>query len=1301
MESFRAPLLPSNPKTDDWKFFQRQIQNYLFIVAANEDQKLPVLLNCLGRDGLDIFDGLPEPKDSYKEAISRFDAHFECRQSILLRRKAFFNARQGAHECATDFACRLRRLVKECDFGSSLITLLRDIFVCGVYDDRLGERLLAEDAASLTFETALAKAEAFERARADRQTVTPSVAAIEKPQQRSRQMHAQPAQPANASADGLSSRCYRCGSSNHRANYPQCPAKNATCHNCQRKGHFGKACKSKPARPLANKQAIAQVNLHDNDNHNIFCSHTHKNACHRQVLMNEQSVSVLIDTGADVNVLPKDCLSHLEIRPTSATIKAWGNFPIPVLGTAMIAVQYGSEKIPAEFFVVDLPSSVVTPLLNFALCKDLGLMAELASPTPEASINSVTNSPHTNKLLEDFRDIFERKGSLQTGYEYSITLKNDAIPFSPPARRLAPSLHERVKAELDEMETSGVIQKITQPTPYCAPMVVAYKKSGEIRICADFRKLNESIEREHFQIPTFEELTMKVVNPKFFSQLDCRNGFHQVPVSTESQPYLAFSTPFGRYAYTKLPFGISSAPEVFSRSMYSVLEGIPNILIYIDDIILWGTTQEEHDKTLELVLQRLNSAGLALNKQKCQFSVQSISFLGHVWSTSGIHPCPSKVAAIANMPLPDSVTALRTFLGLACYVGQRFVPHFSTLVAPLWEMTRQGSDLTWNQDSIRAFENVRSEISNITSRSYLDPKKKLTVQSDASGVGIGAVILQEGTIISCSSRGLTPVEKRYSQIEREFLAIVFALGRFSSMLIGQNFELQTDHAPLLRILQKPLDSISNRMQRWVVAIQHFSFTVTHIKGVKNVLADALSRNPVPLDPTPEEVAEYSVCFALKSLSLDLSQIASESSRDPLLLKVAEAVSRDWPASHKSLSPFYSFRDEISLKEGRNPGEFVLCKGDVVIIPESLRDHFLRMSHEGHAGVNKTKAVLRALVYWPGMNHSIESFARNCVPCRTFSTRGDNAPLTVVAEEKSVPWDTVAIDLTGPSELLQGHTLLTLIDLHSRYPEVHILKQANSHSIIDALTTTFSKFGLPKTILSDNGSPFTSDEFESFLSSSGISHVRSSNYHPRCNGAIERFHFSLKDRLKKILHEETFPLKRAIEKVLYDLRSSPHDMTGETPFFRLFGRPMPTKLSRCVESDPISPTYRTRSAKDEYEKRWHTKSTPYKAGDIVLARKGDKKPFLHKGVIIKQVAQYTYKIDFGGYTRTYNQRHLKSLQHETKTHWQDYMNANEAYDAVPPASTDVTQASTEETTHRPIRRSNRQTKLVDRFGVVTY
>ena len=516
----------------------------------------------------------------------------------------------------------------------------------------------------------------------------------------------------------------------------------------------------------------------------------------------------------------------------------------------------------ALFYVVDLPSSAVTPLLAYDLCKELGLIADLAGLTTQQRGSNVDP-------VKDYAHLFSRQGNLQTGYEYSVTLKSEITPFSPPARRLPPALHTKVQDELQRMENAGVIRKITDPTIFCAPMVVAYKKSGDIRICADFRKLNQNIEREQFQMPTFEEMSAKVSNPKFFSQLDCKIGFHQIPVHKDSQGYLSFSSPTGRWAYRKLPFGISSAPEIFSRCMHSILEGISNVLIYIDDVVIWGTSREEHDNTLKEVLRRLDDAGLALNREKCQFGVQSVNFLGHIWSTEGISPDPSKISAITEMPLPDSIQSLRTFLGLATYAGQRHVPHFSTLVSPLWDLTKQ-TNLQWDETSKLAFETVRSAIANATMRSYLNRNKPVTIQVDASGIGIGAALIQEGRVLIFASRSLTAIERRYAQIEREFLSIVFVLKRFSMTLLGLTVEIQTDHAPIINILRKPLDAISNRMQRWVVSIQHFNFSIKHIRGVDNIVADALSRNPVSGQASPEELAEHTVCFVLKSLGLNLS-----------------------------------------------------------------------------------------------------------------------------------------------------------------------------------------------------------------------------------------------------------------------------------------------------------------------------------------------------------------------------------------------------------------------------------------------
>lgn len=691
--------------------------------------------------------------------------------------------------------------------------------------------------------------------------------------------------------------------------------------------------------------------------------------------------------------------------------------------------------------------------------------------------------------------------------------------------------------------------------------------------------------------------------------------------------------------------------------MAALLSGIDNILIYIDDVVIATETLEEHAATLRQVFERFDAAGLALNKEKCHIGRPHIQFLGHIWSSNGITPSPEKQRALKEMPLPDSLQSLHSFLGLAAYVGQHTVPHYSTLCQPLWKMMKE-TTIHWTPERCAVFEKLCVLLSEKATLAYFDPNKPTVVQTDASGKGLGAVLLQDSKPVIYVSRTLTDTERRYSQIEREFLAIVFGMKRLEKYLIGLKFELQTDHKPLLSIFKKPIDCLSNRLQRWLITVQHLHFHVSHIHGEDNVLSDCLSRNAIRGAPTPEEQAEYTVCGIMKSYPLDLREVAANTVEDATLQALITAVQSNWVSpSSKALLPYYHIRDQISLKV-QNNGTLVVMSNRVVI-PQGLRRRLLESVHEGHLGMNKMKAMLRSYAYWPGMTRDIEEFVRKCIPCVTFQQRGDAAPLIPVAEMETEPWSRVALDLTGPSNILDGHVLLTLIDLYSRYPEATIIKQGNSREIIHVLSAHFARYGLPRRIITDNGTPFVSQEFEEFLKSKGIVHSLTSLYYPRANSTVERLHSTLKSRLRRIRLNSPIPLSEALHTVLLDIRSTPNDVTGETPFWRFFNRPMRTKLSLLsVSDDENGPTSRPRDVVAEYSQRGREKT--YHEDDFVLARKGDGQPFNTPGKIMRRVGRYTYEVFINGRRRRYNQRNLKP---SSEPPMNDDFSAYEAVDEV--------------------------------------
>lgn len=1285
MANFAAPILCANPKESDWKFFKRQFENYLTIVKADDTQKLPLLINCVGRDGLLIYDGLPDPKDTYTAALKKFEEHFSGRTSILLKRKSFYEARQGPTETATDYACRLRRLVAECDLASSASTLLRDIFVIGVADDRLGERLLSEDATTLTFELAVAKAEAFERGKVERATSASVHFTSSAPTSRVQSSSGfGPSQDAGRSANA----CYRCGSLKHFANYASCPARNAVCRRCSKTGHFEKTCRSteKPSLRQTASQPSKPTHVHgiqtfqqeacktDSDSFDIFAAEG--GVVRKDVVIDDQPMCVILDSGAEVNAIPRHLMPDKCLSPTDVRIRCWGKFEVPVLGQASCRVACNSHELDALFYFVDIDSD--HPLFSLELFRNLGLLAELSCVR--------SDTLNLDDLVTQFPSLFDSKdcACINTGSAYRVTLKDNFVPYCAPARRVPPALLPKVKVALDEMVSKGVIRKVEGPTENCAPMVVAFKPTGDVRICCDFRKLNQSLKREMHQMPTFDELSAKVKCPKFWSRLDCKNSFWQIPIHPDSQEILTFSTPFGRFCYQTLPFGIASAPEVFTRVLQQILEGIENILLYVDDIVITAEDREIHDSTLRQVCERLSSAGVRLNREKCAILVEKVDFLGHVWSAQGISSDPQKLQAIRVMPLPTSRDTLRSFLGLAGYIGYSNIPHFSTLTRPLWNFLKASSSkLQWDKTTEHAFEVLRAELLSDRCRAYFDPQKKTIVQTDASPTGLGSVLLQDGKVVMFASRNLTQTESRYSQIEREFLGIVFGLKRFSKLLFGINFELQTDHMPIVQLFKKPIDSLSNRLQRWLLTIQHFSFMISHIKGTKNVLADCLSRNSIDSPPSEEEVAEHSLCFIMTGHPINLRKVAEVTSVDEILKEVAEQVQGGWkkPVS-KRIRHYYLLRNELTLKICHEM--FVVCRGDRVIIPSDLTNDVLRTAHEGHCGVSKMKANIRCYAYWPSMDSDVESFVRKCTACTVYQTRCDPPPLQVVADNVSQPWEKISIDLTGPSALLENKVLLTIIDLHSRFPEVFILNRGTTHEILGCLRSVFARFGLPQTLISDNGTVFASQEFGNFLDSCGIVHVFSSLYHPRGNSTVERLHGTLKSRLKRIRMSSNIPFDAAVDQVLYDIRSSPSDVTGETPFSRLFNRPMSTKLS-CLNGVPRSPNCRNRDVQSEYAKRY-SRSRIYEDGQRVLIRKGDGKPFIHEGEVCRQVGRYTYLVRLGGRIVCYNQRNMKPLYGKGVS-LDEYEEADKAYDAVrvPCGETKAPSISLEQLEAPPVRR----------------
>ncbi|KAL7849545.1 hypothetical protein SRHO_G00211680 [Serrasalmus rhombeus] len=399
-----------------------------------------------------------------------------------------------------------------------------------------------------------------------------------------------------------------------------------------------------------------------------------------------------------------------------------------------------------------------------------------------------------------------------------------------------------------------IIAKIDEPTQWVNPFVIVEKTNGNLRICLDPRDLNTAVMREHYQLPTVEEITCRLAKAKYFSVLDASSGFWQLKLDNASSHLCTFNTPFGRYRFLRLPFGINSAPEVFHRTVKQLFEGIDGLETYIDDILVWGATIEQYDQRLRQVLERSRVKNFRLNKEKCKIGLEEIKYLGHILSKDGLKPVPSKIEAIRKMPTPECKKDVERFLGMVTFLA-KFIPNMSQHTEPLCELNRDDAMWQWQAKHQQAFEKLKTMLTEAPVLKYYDVSLPVTVSVDASKCGLGAVLLQEDRPVAYASRALTETEQRYAQIEKEMLAIVFGVERFHQFVYGSEINVQTDHKPLEAIMKKPLTRAPARIQRLLMRLHRYQLRVQYKPGKEMQVADALSRAYLPQTDVPDAETE--------------------------------------------------------------------------------------------------------------------------------------------------------------------------------------------------------------------------------------------------------------------------------------------------------------------------------------------------------------------------------------------------------------------------------------------------------------
>ena len=1169
------------PLVESFRAFKARMNLYLEdINLTDEAKKATKIKIAVGDEGMRriLTSGLSEADQKQPTKLwNLFEQQVDTSLSVNFRvhRLEFAQLRQKPTENITEYVSRLRAKASQCDFSA----------------DELNERLIE----MVTLST---PHEAFRKDILTKDKGT----GMDEILQLGRQYEAIIASNVSLQSLNLSSPnvdaiqrkprpCGNCGTVHKRR---ECPAYNDECRACKKMGHWQKYCRSTkqrqrsqsrnthrrtrraPSRPRTTQHKQDEVVHHTQDTstdyvmpfHSIVMSDSvlHTDACQSEILTELiisktappvcGPIKVKVDTGSGANTLPirtyRQMFPHTPISAIvtpepDVHLMAYSGNTIKCVGSITFDLQKRKDReaVQTKFYVVDVSGPVI---IGLPTCKSLDLIRvnvdEIHKQQHKHTFNSISD------VMAMFPDRFDAIGKFEG--EENLILHPDSTPHVDAPRKCPIHLKDKILDELKRMTEQQIIKPVDYHTDWCSSITYAIKKDGSLRICLDPKWLNKALKRCPHKIPTVEELNPQLAHAKFFSKLDAKAGYWSVCLSKTSQDLTTFRTPFGRYCFQRLPFGLSTSQDIFQKRMDRIISQSEGCIGISDDIIVHGSTEAEHDSRLKSFLETARKEGLTLNSQKCKIKQQEITFFGRKYTKDGIFPDPGKVEDILKMETPKDKQDLRTFLGMTTYLSDH-IPKFSEKTATLRSLLKQDSVFLWDKQYDEAFTNLKKEMSRAVELKYYNPAEATTVEVDGSMKGLGAALIQNGRPVAFASKALTQTEANYSNIERECLAVIHGIHRFHNYLYGSNFQVVSDHKPLQSIFNKPLHAAPPRLQRMLLKVQGYNFDVSYRPGHTMTLADTLSRLP-----NMENTAQLNLPCHVDNINMDLMnfshdkqhQLKADTASDQTLRLLSQVIFEGWPNEIKSVDPkvreYWNHRDELALQDG------IIFKGRRVVIPPTLREDILKQLHYGHQGIEKTRLLAKEHVFWPRINKDIEEVCTSCQPCQHLQRQQPKEPI-ICQERPAAPWVKLGTDLFE----IEGRHFLIIADYFSRYPVVHPVTNTTTETIIRKTKETFSLFGVPREIVSDNGPQFQR-QYNTFCSSWGIQHTTSSPRYPRSNGFIERQIGYLKPILKKcLMRGENTDL------ALLNVRATPLDSKSPSPAELLLGRPISTTLPAYV------------------------------------------------------------------------------------------------------------------------------------------
>jgi hypothetical protein len=749
-------------------------------------------------------------------------------------------------------------------------------------------------------------------------------------------------------------------------------------------------------------------------------------------------------------------------------------------------------------------------------------------------------------------------------WDHEIPLVEEKFPKAQPIYSLSEKELVALREYIETNLAKGYIRPSKSPARY--PILFVPKKDGKLRMCVDYRRLNEITVKNRYTLPLIQELQDRVKGARFFTKIDIREGYYKIRMKEGEEWKTAFGSRLGHYEYLVMPFGLTNAPATFQALINDILREYLDefVVAYLDDILIYSKTRKEHIKHVRLVLKALEGAGMRINGEKSTFHASEVEFLGFIITRDGVKMDPKKVEAVVNWPQPKNVTEVQEFMGFANFY-RRFIKGYSGVATPLTNLTKKDKSFSWTGDEQFAFEELKRRFTEAPILAIFDPEQPIIVETDASDYAIGACISQigkDGKIhpIAFLSRKMSPAESNYDIHDKELLAIVAAFQDWRVYLEGSKYPIKvlTDHKNLTYFTTTKV--LNRRQVRWAELLASYNFQIHYQKGSENGRADALSRRSDHREGPARE--PYSILRENIDGTLEYDHRITASSLtiqdDEWEKAIKKAYTKDTMAQQLLKEPPRESR--IQVIEG-----IILMEG-LIYVPQSLRQGVFERYHDaktmGHQGIDRTLERIQRMYYFPKMRGYVEENIRKCDACnRNKASR--HKPYGEMQSPKAPEgaWESIALDfivkLPPSRERVTGtvfDTVLVVTDRLTKY--AHFIPYKESASAED-LAYTFTKYitgnhGIPKEIISDRDKLFTSKFWKSLTDQLGIHQKLSTAYHPQTDGQTERLNQTLEQYLRFYVNYQQNNWVELLPVAQLAYNSTATSTTGISPFYANFG-----------------------------------------------------------------------------------------------------------------------------------------------------